>query len=144
GDRVALLMTNRPEWLLIDFAATLLGAVLVPISTWSRPRELEYVLGHCAASVLLTASRFGSQDYLAALAEMGGAGSARLPHLRHVVVCGGEAADVPAGALPSLDALAERGADVSDAALTEAQRTVTPDDVAYILYTSGTTSTPKG
>ena len=53
GDRVALLMTNRPEWLLIDFAVTLLGATLVPISTWSRPRELEYVLGHCAASVLI-------------------------------------------------------------------------------------------
>ena len=41
GDRVALLMTNRPEWLQIDFAVTLLGATLVPISTWSRPRELE-------------------------------------------------------------------------------------------------------
>ena len=144
GDRVALLMSNRPEWLPIDFAVTLLGGVLVPISTWSRPRELEYVLGHCAASVLLTQPRFGSLDYLAALAEMGGAGAARLPHLRQVVVCGGEAAEVPAGVLPSLDALAERGADVSDAALEAAQRAVTPDDVAYILYTSGTTSTPKG
>ena len=144
GDRVALLMTNRPEWLLIDFAVTLLGAVLVPISTWSRPRELEYVLAHCATSVLLTAPRFGSQDYLAALAEMGGAGSARLPHLRRLVACGDEAASGPAGALPSLEALAELGRDVSDAELDAAQRAVTPDDVAYILYTSGTTSTPKG
>jgi fatty-acyl-CoA synthase len=40
GDKVALLMHNRPEWLLIDFAVTLLGATLVPISTWSRAREL--------------------------------------------------------------------------------------------------------
>jgi acyl-CoA synthetase (AMP-forming)/AMP-acid ligase II len=39
GDRVALVMTNRPEWLLIDFAVTMLGATLVPISTWSRPRS---------------------------------------------------------------------------------------------------------
>src|SRR6185295_6048374 len=144
GDRVALLMTNRPEWLLIGFATTLLGAVLVPVSTWSRPRELEYVLGHCAASVLLLAPRFGSQDYLAALADMGGAGSARLPHLRHLVVCGDEAAGAPTGALPSLEALAGLGADVSDARLDAAQRAVAPDDVAYILYTSGTTSTPKG
>ena len=49
GDKVALLMANRAEWLLIDFAVTLLGATLVPISTWSRPRELAYVLGHCDA-----------------------------------------------------------------------------------------------
>src|SRR5262245_14394513 len=46
GDTVALLMSNRPEWLLVDFAVALLGATLVPISTWSRPRELGYVLDH--------------------------------------------------------------------------------------------------
>ena len=37
GDNVALLLDNRAEWVLIDFAVTLLGATLVPISTWSRP-----------------------------------------------------------------------------------------------------------
>jgi fatty-acyl-CoA synthase len=144
GDRVALLMTNRPEWLLIDFAVTLLGATLVPISTWSRPRELEYVLGHCAASVLIAMPRFGSHDYLGSLAEMGGAGSARLPHLAHLVVGGDEAVHVPPGALPSLEALEALGRDVTDAALDAAQRAITPEDVACILYTSGTTSTPKG
>ena len=54
GDRVALIMTNRPEWLLINFAVTMLGATLVPISTWSRPRELEFVLAHCGVSTLIT------------------------------------------------------------------------------------------
>ena len=54
GDKVALLMPNRAEWLVVDFAVTLLGATLVPISTWSRPRELEYVLNHCDASTLVT------------------------------------------------------------------------------------------
>jgi fatty-acyl-CoA synthase len=139
GDMVALLMNNRPEWLLIDFAVTLLGATLVPISTWSRPRELEYVLNHCGASVLLTIPRFGGQDYLGALAELGGAGSARLPHLRHVLVAGG-----PAEGLPAFDTLWDLGRDVSEAELDAAQRAVRPADVAYILYTSGTTSTPKG
>ncbi len=60
------------------------------------------------------------------------------------MVCADEAAAVPAGALPSLEALAELGRDVSDAQLEAAPRAITPDDVAYILYTSGTTSTPKG
>src|SRR6185436_18021220 len=114
GDKVALLMPNRPEWLQIDFAVTLLGATLVPISTWSRPRELEYVLGHCAASVLFTMPRFGSHDYLQTIAELGagpgGAGSSRLPRLRQVVVCGaGAAAAMPPGALPSLDAVVALG-----------------------------------
>ena len=38
GDKVALLMGNRTEWLLVDFAVAMLGATLVPLSTWSRTR----------------------------------------------------------------------------------------------------------
>ena len=140
GDRVALVMSNRPEWLLIDFAVTLLGATLVPISTWSRPREIEYVLNHCGARTLITMPRFAGQHYLDGLAEMGGPGSARLPHLRHLVVAGGPAS----GPLVAFDSLWKLGRDVSDAELEAAQRAVRPEDVACILYTSGTTSTPKG
>jgi len=136
---VALLMNNRPEWLLIDFAVTMLGATLVPISTWSRPRELEYVLNHCAASLLLTIPRFGGQDYVGALADLGGPGGPRLPHLARVVVVDRE----PSG-LPTFDSLWPLGRDVSDAELDAARGLVGPDDVAYVLYTSGTTSTPKG
>jgi fatty-acyl-CoA synthase len=136
GDMVALLMTNRPEWLLIEFAVAMLGATLVPISTWSRPRELEYVLNHCAAGTLLTVPRFGGQDYLGALAE----GASRLPHLRRIVVAGGERP----GSQIDFDALPDLGRDVSDAEIDAAQRAIRPEDVAYILYTSGTTSTPKG
>ena len=144
GDMVALLMNNQPEWLLIDFAVTLLGATLVPISTWSRPREIEYMLNHCAAGVLLSVPRFGGQDYLGALANLGGPGGSRLPRLRRIVVAGEPSAGAGAPAVSSLDALWELGRDVRDAEIDTAQRAVSPDDVAYILYTSGTTSTPKG
>src|SRR5262244_4357471 len=90
GDKVALLMPNRTEWLVVDFAVTLLGATLVPISTWSRARELGYVLDHCDATTLITIARFGGQDYLGMLAELGGPGGARLPKLARVVVVDGE------------------------------------------------------
>ena len=146
GDMVALLMNNQPDWLLIDFAVTMLGATLVPLSTWARPRELEYMLNHCGAGVLLTVPRFGGQDYLGVLAELGGPGGSRLPRLRHLVVAGEPSAGGGAGAagVSSLRALWDLGRDVSDAEIDAAQRAVSPDDVACILYTSGTTSTPKG
>ncbi len=140
GEKVALLMNNRTEWLLVDFAVTLLGATLVPISTWSRARELAYVLNHCDAITFITVDRFLGQDYLAMLAEIGAPGSDRLPQLRRVVSVGDER---PAGMVPFED-LWNMGADVSEATLDACQHAVSPDDVAYILYTSGTTSTPKG
>jgi fatty-acyl-CoA synthase len=140
GDKVALLMGNRPEWLLIDFAVTMLGATLVPISTWSRARELGYVLDHCDATTLITITRFAGQDYLGMLAELGGPTSSRLPNLGRVVVVDGE----PEGPLTTFDTLWDLGEAGDDAGLDAAQRAVTADDVACILYTSGTTSTPKG
>jgi fatty-acyl-CoA synthase len=139
GDKVALLMPNRPEWLVVDFAVALLGATLVPISTWSRPRELEYVLDHCDASTLVTVDGFLGQDYLATLAAIG-PGSARLPRLRRIVALGGERR----AGLTRFEDVPDLGARVSDAQIDACQRAVTPDDVPYILYTSGTTSTPKG
>jgi fatty-acyl-CoA synthase len=140
GDRVALLMNNRPEWLLAAFAATMLGATLVPLSTWSRARELEYMLGHCEATTLLTVERFAGQEYLAMLAGLGGPGGSRLPRLRHLVVAGAAGDHGPT----TLDELLTLGEAVGDDELEAAQRAVAPDDVAYILYTSGTTSRPKG
>jgi len=140
GDKVALLMGNRPEWLVIDFAVATLGATLVPISTWSRARELGYVLDHCDATTLITIARFAGQDYLGMLAGLGGPGSTRLPKLARVVVVDGERG----GPLTPFDTLGDLGASVGDAELDAAQRAVRREDVAYILYTSGTTSTPKG
>jgi fatty-acyl-CoA synthase len=137
GDKVALLMNNRAEWLLVDFAVLLLGATLVPISTWSRARELEYVLNHCDATTLVTVDRHRGQDYLAMLAEIG---RPALPRLERVVCASGERHE----GTTALADLWELGGPVTDAELDAGQRAVTPDDVAYILYTSGTTSRPKG
>ena len=46
GDKVGILMGNRPEWLLADFAITLLGGTMVAINTWATARELAHVLRH--------------------------------------------------------------------------------------------------
>ncbi len=140
GDKVALLMNNRPEWLIIDFALSMLGATLVPISTWSKARELEYVLNHCDATTFITIDRFLGQDYLAMLAGIGQPGGERLPTLRRVVALGGARET----GLTAFDDLWDLGGPVTDAELDACQRAVGPGDRPYILYTSGTTSTPKG
>jgi fatty-acyl-CoA synthase len=137
GDKLALLMDNRVEWLVVNGAVQVLGATLVALSTWSRAREVEYVVNHSDATTLITIDRFRGQDFLA---MYGAIGRDRLPKLARIVCLGGE----PVPGTTRFEHLAEIGAVVSDAEIDVGQRAVLPADVAYLLYTSGTTSTPKG
>jgi len=139
SDKVAILMGNRAEWVLMDFAITSIGAVMVGVNTWSTARELEYVLSQSDTTILITADRLLKADYLALLDELR-PWSTKLPLLRHVIVLGEDArpdtmtfaAFEQAGRSVPLDDVRTRAADV------------TPQDMAYILYTSGSTSRPKG
>jgi fatty-acyl-CoA synthase len=139
GDKVAILMGNRPEWLIADFAITLLGGVMVGVNTWATARELEYVLGHADTRFLITADRFLKYDYRALLATLQ-PHRERLPLLERIVGLGD---DLPEGWL-RYGELASLGESVPEAAIDAAQRAVAPEDVAYLLYTSGSTSLPKG
>jgi fatty-acyl-CoA synthase len=149
GDKVAILMGNRPEWVIADLAITLLGGVMVALNTWVTAPELEYLLGHSDTKLLLTVDRFLKYDYLALLDQMAPRRT-RLPALERVVCLGdtgvGDTGVGDTGGRDhlSFDALLDAGATVSDATIDDAQRAVTPADVAYILYTSGSTSRPKG
>ena len=150
GTRVALLMPNGPDWVLAWLAATRIGALVVPVNTFYKARELGWILHHADVHTLLTAARFLSHDYLARLEEYAPALAAQtgaplrvhaLPYLRSVRAWGD--CDRPwAGDGPS--GLAEAAGDINDAHLAEVERCVTPADPMLVIYSSGSTADPKG
>ena len=139
GDKVGLLMGNRPEWLLADFAITLLGGTMVAINTWATKRELAHVLKHSDTKFLITVDRFLKYDYLATLDALRREGDA-LAGVQEIVRVGGPS-EHPARRFETLWQLAEG---VDDTVIDQAQAAVRGEDVAYLLYTSGTTALPKG
>lgn len=153
GDRVALWMTNRLEWVISCYAAVRLGATVVPVNTFLKPREIAYCITQSGARHLIMLDRFRKLDMPQMLAEIapafaeagapGGLFAPETPDLRNVVMFAREGGRHP-GAY-DWDALEARGAD--GAWLAEADRMaarVTPDDVIMIKYTSGSTGFPKG
>src|SRR5205085_4762259 len=137
--KVAILMGNRPEWVIADLAICCLGGVMVAVNTWMTTRELGYLLKHSDATMLIASDRFLSYDYFAMLDELQPL-ERSMPLLRRIVHVGTRA---HRGSL-SFDDVYRQGHAVTDDEIERAARAVKPPDVAYLLYTSGSTSTPKG
>lgn len=151
GDTVAVLAGNCPRWMYAVFAVARIGGVCVPINTWYKPNEIRFVLRHTEASFLLTVDALLKQDYVAYLDEIapelasaGGSGrlfSDALPDLRTIVALDHNSRI--SGALP-LETFLKSGDDVDDETLAAAENAVGADDLLFLLYTSGSTSDPKG
>ena len=131
GDRVAILSNTRPEWTLVDCGALAAGMIVVPIYQTNSPQECAYVLQHSGARVVVCED----EDLLAKVRSV----RHRCPDLEHVVVMEGQGE----GAI-SLVELRERGSDASRTSPRELGGSAGADDVATIVYTSGTTGPPKG
>ncbi len=67
GDKVAILMGNQVEWLLVAFAVTTLGGTLVAMNTWWRNTELQHALLSSDSSVLVMVDRYLRNDYVAVM-----------------------------------------------------------------------------
>ena len=144
GDKVALWMVNRPEWIDAMFAVMKIGAVLVPVNTRFRTEDMAYVLSQSDAAAVLLAARSGPVDYLAMMREvapgLGARPDPRVPCLRRVVVL----SDGPHAEVTGWPEMLDRGASVTADALRERAARVDGEDSAFIFYTSGTTGFPKG
>ncbi|HEV7177842.1 MAG TPA: AMP-binding protein, partial [Solirubrobacteraceae bacterium] len=130
GDTVGFMLTNRPEFHLLDTAAMHLGATPFSIYNTSSPEQIAYLLGDAANRVMIVEAAF--MDRVAAVLE-GGQGN-----VEHLVVLDGATSD--SITLEELEA-AEPPAGFDFEA---GWRAVAPGDILTLIYTSGTTGPPKG
>jgi acyl-CoA synthetase (AMP-forming)/AMP-acid ligase II len=133
GSRVAILMANRPEAVAAFFGAALAGAVVVPLSTFSTSDELLHLLSASGAATLLMQEAMGRRSFADDVASISAEGRTVLPHLAHV-------ATVPT----TWDAFLAAGAAVPPAAVDAAAAGTSPSDSGLVIFSSGTTSAPKG
>lgn len=130
ADKVALMLPNCDDFVVLFYALAKLGAVQVPINPQHRGRPLEYVLGHCDATVLVAeAGRLRGLE-----AEL------QLPPSLRTLVGRGDMSTVPAFPAATLLSLEALYATDDGGSFPE----VRPDDLVGIIYTGGTTGPPKG
>jgi long-chain acyl-CoA synthetase len=122
GDRVAIVATNSPEWVVAFWAVIVLGAVVVPLNPWWTDEVMAFAVDHCGARVVVC-------------------DEVRLAGFEQRAVLG-----APVIGLPAVigDALVEAGDAPSPGAAQPQLPEQQEDDVAAIFYTSGTTGRPKG
>ncbi len=124
GDRVALMSRTRYEWTLADYAAWAVGAVTVPVYETSSAEQVEWILRDSGARAV-----FAETDAHETVIASVRAGVPELEHLWRI---------------DDLDAVARGGTDVGAEMLAGRLAGTTADDLATIVYTSGTTGRSKG
>jgi acyl-coenzyme A synthetase/AMP-(fatty) acid ligase len=127
GDRIAAQLCHREESVILEFAALLLNATLVPVVPVLGPADLAQILLDARPAVLVTQRRWGSHDYVLGIRKLA-------PAVRPALVIVADGA--PADCAP--------WEEVEDGPAVGAPSAATEDSVCLIIYTSGSTGEPKG
>lgn len=131
GDRIALVATNAPEWNMIDFAIQQVGAICVPIYPTVSHADYEHIFKHSETSLVFITNKHLYNKVSDIIAST--------PSIKDTFLIR------PSEGLKSLQELIELGNENRDEAALEARKAeVKNEDVATIIYTSGTMGTPKG
>lgn len=157
GERVGILMTNRPEFLSALFGTALAGGVTVALSTFSTQEELGGLVAASEVSTLLFEERVLKKDLRTMLAALepairhgapGQLASTRFPYLRRLVAVGGVPGDEfePAneGTVETWQSFLSHGHSIETAQVDARAAGVSPADPGGVFFSSGTTSLPKG
>jgi long-chain acyl-CoA synthetase len=131
GDRVVLMVRNRPEFFVADMGALLVGATPISIYNSSAPEQVLYLAGHCEAKVAIVED----VDYLERFLKV----RSELPSLEHAVLM-----EDPEGVAPDDVGSWEAMLALDPVDIEAASAIVQPPDLATVIYTSGTTGPPKG
>jgi len=149
GEHILIWATNVPEWVILQFAAAKMGAVLVTANTNYKSFELKYLLEQSDSTTLLFMEGTKEINFTEVVYELcpelndsmpGRLNSKKLPRLKNVVFMGKEKHP----GVFSWPELLELGESVSDEELRARQSSLDADDVVNMQYTSGTTGFPKG
>ena len=149
GDHVALISSNRPEWLIAMFAIAKIGAVTVAISTFSTKRELMWTLKHSQSRCVISISAIKNQNFIRLLkhlcpeyvsVEPGNLASESLPNLKNIIAI----EENSNGAIIGWHDLRKISVQTNITTLQNVQAKVEQEEVCFILYTSGSTADPKG
>ncbi|EMR07090.1 Long-chain-fatty-acid--CoA ligase [Bhargavaea cecembensis DSE10] len=149
GEHVAIWSDNKRQWFLSQFATGKMGAVLVTVNTNYQAAELEYLLKQSESTTLILDEGFKGTSYIdiirqvcpeAEVSEKGEISCRNLPHLKRIILM--TERDEPG--MFKWSEFEEKAEGVSDEELEEVFRSLDPEDVINMQYTSGTTGFPKG
>jgi fatty-acyl-CoA synthase len=151
GDKVALLMPSCPDFVEFMFATTLIGATVVPINARFQIEELTYVIGNAEIKMLVTTDIIGdyvdfSQRIKATIPDLAKAKDvtnlslSAFPYLKNIILMNSQ----PSAGFLCESEFEEYSKNIKEDRIHFLRSNVKLSDIALMLYTSGTTSNPKG
>ena len=149
-DKVAIWLSNRPEFVICQFAIAKIGAVMVPLNTRYKSHEVKHILKHSDTTTLIVMDEFLGIEFIPIIKEVLSENlhsekcklsSKELPLLQNLICIGEKKYD---GFMKLRDIIERKSMEIDDKQLQERQKEVDGRSIVMLPYTAGTTGSPKG